>query len=61
MKKTLLLLALFCFILQKPQPPQHPVEAPQPAALVVEAGRYAWAWADARYYTCFAPPEKAAY
>ncbi len=60
MKKTLFLFAVFCFILQKP-PPQRPAQAPRPAALIVEAGRYAWAWADARYYTCFAPPEKAAY
>ena len=52
MKKAVIVLGLVCFIL--PKPPM----AEKPVAFVVEAGRYAWAWADAQYYTCFAFPEK---
>ena len=47
---------MICFIL-----PKLPIveksaasnAATKPASFVVEAGRYAWAWADAQYYTCF--------
>ena len=56
MKKTIFLFAMICFIL-----PKLPIveksaasnAATKPASFVVEAGRYAWAWADAQYYTCF--------
>ena len=58
MKKAVIVLGLVCFILPKPPMAEKPVAAKKPVAFVVEAGRYAWAWADAQYYTCFAFPEK---
>ncbi|MPN64943.1 hypothetical protein SDC9_212722 [bioreactor metagenome] len=62
MKKADFLFALICFILPKPPMAEKPTAetAKKPAAFVVEAGRYAWAWADAQYYSCFALPEKEA-
>ncbi len=62
MKKTVFLFALICFILPKPPMAKKPAvdAAKKPDAIVVEAGRYAWAWADAQYYSCFALSEKEA-
>ncbi|HWP52317.1 MAG TPA: hypothetical protein VN626_11545 [Clostridia bacterium] len=60
MKKSVLIFALICFILPKPPMSQKSAhdDASKPAAFVVEAGRYAWAWVNARYYTCFSYIEK---
>ena len=58
MKKAVFLFILICFILPKPPMAEKPAAAQKTVAFVVEAGRYAWAWADAQYYTCFAFPEK---
>ncbi|MFV0497329.1 MAG: hypothetical protein ACK5L0_04035 [Candidatus Fimivivens sp.] len=63
MKKTIYLFAMICFILPQIQTAKKPDSGadPKPVAFVVEAGHYAWAWADARYYACFAVPEKEVY
>lgn len=63
MKKTFFLFALSCFILFKSPKTEKPVPKAdaKPSAYIVEAGRYAWAWADAQYYSCFAFPEKEAF
>lgn len=56
MKKAIFLFATICFMLPKlPMAKKSvPSAAPKPVSYVVEAGQYAWAWADAQYYTCFA-------
>lgn len=61
MKKIIFLFALICFILPKPPLTKKPAAAQKPISIVVEAGRYAWAWADAQYYTCFAFPKQEAF
>lgn len=60
MKKTAFLFAMMCFVLPRPPMAEETAAGAEPrtASFVVEAGRYAWAWADAQYYTCFALPEK---
>ncbi|MEA5135626.1 MAG: hypothetical protein VB035_05750 [Candidatus Fimivivens sp.] len=56
MKKAIFLFATICFIMPKLPIVEKPASstASKPVSFVVEAGRYAWAWADAQYYTCFA-------
>ncbi|WMJ84807.1 hypothetical protein ACS3UN_05215 [Oscillospiraceae bacterium LTW-04] len=63
MKKTIFFFVMICFILPELPTVKKPASsiAPKPVSFVVEAGRYAWAWADAQYYTCFALPEKEEY
>lgn len=62
MKKAILIFMLICFILPKPPMAEKPASTAQKqVAFVVEAGRYAWAWAEAQYYTCFAFAEKRAF
>lgn len=58
MKKLILLFAFICFILPKPPLSEKAVALQKPEVFVVEAGRYEWAWVNARYYTCIALPQK---
>lgn len=63
MKKTVFLIMLLCFVLPKSPPISEPAvsASQQSVSFVIEAGRYAWAWADAQYYTCFSFSEKEAF
>lgn len=61
MKKHLLFAAMLC-CLALPKLPVESIpianEISEPTAFVVDAGHYAWAWAEARYYSCYSASAK---